>query len=241
LLGAWTSHAHPPNNLIGCLTTGSGWPVEPGWLYTPTARGSRTGPGAGALRSCFCPSSEHSCRSSREAPPGLRVAPVGPRVSTAPGERGMAPPRSTRRATSCSVLSIAAVAAPHTGGRSFRAEVTHRSRCGPNAQIAHTRSVSAQTAVIQGDKGRESVGVPLSLNGGSGQRRDRRPKQPQSGQHSARWILATWSSERYSGAIQVLSPYYEAAAAGQVRRTRQQQEILPAKQWDRSPPSVVPA
>lgn len=60
-----------------------------------------------------------------------------------------------------------------------------------NAQIAHTRSVSALTAVIQGEKGRESVGVPLSLNGESGQRRDRRPKQPQSGQHSARWILAT--------------------------------------------------
>jgi len=84
----------------------------------------------------------------------------------------------------------------------------HRSSFRPwNAQMTHPTSASAQTAVIQEDKGRESVGVPLSLNGESGRRRDRRPKQPQSGQHSARWILATVRSERYSGAILLLSPH----------------------------------
>ena len=68
----------------------------------PTAKGSRPG----GWKEPFAPlsSSEHYCRSSREAPTGLRDAPPGPRVSAAPGERAMAPPRSTRRATSCSVL-----------------------------------------------------------------------------------------------------------------------------------------
>jgi hypothetical protein len=68
----------------------------------PTAKGSRPG----GWKEPFAPlsSSEHYCRSSREAPTGLRDAPSRPRVSGAPGERAMAPPRSTRRATSCSVL-----------------------------------------------------------------------------------------------------------------------------------------
>jgi hypothetical protein len=68
----------------------------------PTAKGSRPG----GWKEPFAPlsSSEHDCRSSREAPTGLRDAPSRPRVSAAPGERAMAPSRSTRRATSCSVL-----------------------------------------------------------------------------------------------------------------------------------------
>jgi hypothetical protein len=37
------------------------------------------------------------CRSSREAPSGLRDAPAGPRVECSAGERPEAPPRSTRR------------------------------------------------------------------------------------------------------------------------------------------------
>jgi hypothetical protein len=101
------SHTHTnvrsfSKNLIGCLRTGSGWRVEPGCLYTPPRRAPD--PGAGRSPSLLLSSSEHYCRSSRDAPTGLRDAPPGPRVSAAPGERAMAPPRSTRRATSCSVL-----------------------------------------------------------------------------------------------------------------------------------------
>jgi hypothetical protein len=44
------------------------------------------------------------CRSSREAPSGLRDAPAGPRVVCGAGERAGAPPRSTRRGFPCSVL-----------------------------------------------------------------------------------------------------------------------------------------
>jgi hypothetical protein len=70
--------------------------------------------------------------------------------------------------------------------RSFRAETGHRSRGDLNAHIAHTKSVSAQTAVIQEDKGRESVGVPLSLAGESARDGAGVRNNPQSGEHSAR-------------------------------------------------------
>jgi hypothetical protein len=142
----------------------------------PNREGLQNWGGTGALRSCFVFERALLPLVARD-PARAAGRPGGAsRLYGAWGE-GNGAAAEHEEVTSCSVLSIAAVASPHTGRRSFRTEAAHRSRCGPKCQIAHTRSVSAQTAVIQEDKGRESVGVPLSLNGESAQRRDRRPKQ----------------------------------------------------------------
>jgi len=139
----------------------------------PTAKGSRSG----GWEEPFAPlsSSEHYCRSSREAPPGLRVAPVGPRVSTAPGERAMAPPRSTRRATSCSVLFE--FARPE-GGPSLFVSALKRPDDSSDVRLCSDGGHPG------GQGSGERRKVPISLDGERCRDGTGVPKQPQSGQHS---------------------------------------------------------
>jgi hypothetical protein len=183
-----------PESLIGCLQTGSGWLVEPGWVYTPTAKGSRsagwTEPFA-PLRWAFAFAFERALLPlvARGPRPGCWSLRRGPASLRRLGERVIAPSRSTRRATSCSVLSIwpQSPLPPPAEGRF----VSRRSDGCPSLSVAalkHPVSSTARPLLRRRSSRRTRVGraweVSLSLKGRECQAIGRRPEQPQIGQHS---------------------------------------------------------
>jgi hypothetical protein len=141
----------------------------------PTAKGSRFGGTAGALR--FFTRADMHTRSLREAPSGLPVAPAGLR-----GKRGagVAPLQGVGRSPFRPVLAQLMPVTPletrprRSGAQAFSSVVLWR-----DANLAFR--LSAQTAVIQEDKGRRAWRTPsllgLRLATESGPRNGRKQRQ----------------------------------------------------------------
>jgi hypothetical protein len=110
--------------------------------------------------------SGHYCRSAREAPSGLRHAPAGLRGTRGAGERGSAAPGCDKEVATPRFLSACC---PRLRNSTLLW-----------ADDFHELSVPAQTAVIQEDKGRESVASTVETNGIFRPLRLGSPKRPQS-------------------------------------------------------------